>query len=62
MHLSLLKSADADDSGAVDLADAVTILNFLFRRGRLPEPVASCGVDDTDDELPCDAFAACPLP
>ena len=46
-------AADIDDSGVIDLTDAVRLLDFLFRGG--PEPPApgseACGEAPTADEL-----------
>ena len=54
------KSADSNDSGKVDLSDPVYLLRFLFSGGApIPEPVTSCGVDPTSDELSCESFASC---
>ena len=54
-----LKSADADDSGVVNLIDVTVILNGIFGlRGRLPDP-GDCGADPTEDELSCVAFPPC---
>jgi hypothetical protein len=54
-----LKAGDTDDSGHLDLADPLFLLNYLFRAGPAPgEPFAACGVDATADELTC-ATPAC---
>jgi hypothetical protein len=54
------KSADANDTGVVDLTDAVYLLNYLFRSGPAPaEPFASCGEDPRADELSCDSYPPC---
>jgi hypothetical protein len=45
--LRLFHRADPDSSGATDLADAVAILNFLFRRGAAPACAESA--DSNDD-------------
>jgi hypothetical protein len=47
-------AADANDSGDIDLADAIRILFRLFGgEGPLPPPGAeACGVDPTGDDLP----------
>lgn len=45
-------AADADDSGTVDLTDAVYTLQHLFLGGdRPPYPRECCGLDPTWDEL-----------
>ena len=56
-----MDSADANDDGKVDVADAIKILGHLFTQtGPLPPPFETCGIDETDDALGCDIFAACP--
>ena len=49
-----MDAADADDSGDVNLADAVAVFGYLFSDGpSLPPPAFPiCGADLTDDELP----------
>jgi hypothetical protein len=52
-------AADLDDDGAVELSDAILLLNFLFRGGAPPaSPFPASGVDETLDSLGCDL----PLP
>ncbi|MGQ9590574.1 MAG: hypothetical protein ACUVYA_09815 [Planctomycetota bacterium] len=54
-------AADADDSGGLEITDAVFVLNWLFLGGRtppLPGP-ESCGVDPSEDEIPCVYFQPC---
>ena len=48
-------AADANDDGEIQLADAVTILEFLFRAsGPLPDPgTGDSGPDPTTDDLTC---------
>ncbi len=54
------KSADADDSGELNLADAVYSLNSLFLLGPAPPlPNGACGADPTEDGLPCEAYPPC---
>jgi hypothetical protein len=56
------KAADADDSGRIELSDAVLVLDFLFRRGpELPQPFPDCGVDETTDSLGCADPPVCGL-
>ena len=47
---------DTDDSGAIDLADAIRLLNALFVPGSPPTapPNSSCGPDPTADDLECE--------
>ena len=43
-------SADFDDDGTVQLADAVLLLGFIFAAGAAPpEPFSRCGSDPTTD-------------
>ena len=59
--LPCLKSADTDDSGRIDLADAILILNHLFGLGAAPAPpYPGCGTDGVEDNLSCDRFPMCP--
>jgi uncharacterized repeat protein (TIGR03806 family) len=59
-ELSCLDAADADDSGALDLADAIFVLRFLFQGGAPPpSPHPGCGPDPTEDALGCEEFAPC---
>ncbi len=49
-------AADADDSGGVNIADAMFLLEFLFQDGPpIPAPSPRCGPDPTPDGLSCDA-------
>ncbi len=49
-----LDAADADDDGELNLADATTILEFLFGGGAIPAPsAATSGPDPTCDSLDC---------
>ncbi len=55
-----LKRGDADDNSAVDVTDAIRLLDYLFRNGaEPPQPFPGCGIDPTDDDLPCEAGAPC---
>ena len=53
-------AADANDSGSIDLSDAIRVFGFLFQGE--PPPLApgpfECGNDPTDDALHC-AESAC---
>jgi hypothetical protein len=54
------KSADANDSGVVDLTDPLYLLNFLFAGGdEPPAPFSECGHDSSPDDLSCDSFPSC---
>jgi len=51
---------DIDDSGDVDLSDAVFLFGFLFLGGAPPAPpLESCGSDPTPDDLACETFGGC---
>jgi hypothetical protein len=55
-----LDSADANDDGRVDISDGVFDLGFLFLGGDAPPaPFPDCGVDPTDDDVPCGSFPLC---
>ena len=57
---SCFDSADANDSGLVDIADAIAVLSHLFAQaGPLPAPFGECGVDTTEDGLECFGYAPC---
>lgn len=48
-------SADANDTGTLDVTDAVVQLEFLFLNGpAFPPPYPQAGIDPTPDELGCD--------
>ncbi len=52
--LPCLDSADVDDNSAVDLTDAIRLLEFLFLRGLPPAPPFTApGTDPTADRLAC---------
>ena len=47
-------AADMNDSGHLDLTDAILALEFIFRDGAPPSaPFPASGVDPTDDGLRC---------
>ena len=55
-----LDAADTDDSGRVDIADAVYSLMFLFLGGAPPsEPFTECATDMTIDSVPCRVYTPC---
>ena len=55
-----LDAADTDDSGVIDVSDAVSVFGVLFLgQGPPPAPGLSCGVDETDDRLDCRLFEPC---
>ena len=52
------RAADFDDSGAVEITDAVSLLNFLFLGGSAPNaPFPDLGEDPTSDPLDCRAVS-----
>jgi hypothetical protein len=58
--LTCLDSADSDDSGELDLTDAIYLLDYLFLGGSPPRaPFSECGRDGPGDLLGCESFAAC---
>jgi len=55
-----LDAVDVNDSGEVDIADAIKLLGYLFSRDPAPaEPFATCGQDTTADDLGCQSFPTC---
>jgi hypothetical protein len=55
-----LEAADADDSGELDVTDAIRSLTYLFLEGEPPaEPFSACGPDPTPDDLTCEDYAPC---
>ena len=52
------KAADADDSGRLDILDAIRIVDAIVGRSALPAPVV-CGVDPSQDPLECATSSAC---
>jgi hypothetical protein len=57
---SCADSADTDDSGKVDLNDAVRPLRYLFLGDPpLAPPFPDCGEDPSGDDLPCASQPAC---
>jgi hypothetical protein len=58
--LRCLDAADSNDSGAVDISDAVYSLQFLFIGGPAPKsPFPECGMDPFLDDLTSESFSAC---
>ena len=61
--LPCLDAADTDDSGKLDIADAIWTFNWLFAGDAAPADPGpdDCGNDPTaNDSLDCAAFGACP--
>jgi hypothetical protein len=56
-----LDAADGDDSGDLDLADALYTFFYLHLDGRPPPDPGplTCGGDPTFDGLPCDSYPPC---
>jgi hypothetical protein len=53
-------SADANDSGGLDITDPIFILGFLFLGSAPPPPpLERCRPDPAPDDLDCNAFTAC---
>ena len=57
------KALDIDDTGALDISDAINAIDYLFQNGLTPPaPFPACGEDPTADSLSCDnGTAACRL-
>ncbi|MBN1443613.1 MAG: hypothetical protein JXA90_12960 [Planctomycetes bacterium] len=55
-----LDACDADDTGRLELTDAVYVLSHLYLGGpALPAPSSACGRDPTPDTLSCES-SLCP--
>lgn len=55
-------ACDVDDSGSLNIGDAILLLNYLFQQGVAPAPpFPSCDQDPTQDTLSC-ASPLCPPP
>lgn len=53
-------ACDSNDDGALDVADAVYELSFLFTGGPPPAgPYPDCGFDPTPDDLSCESYFFC---
>ena len=60
--LGCADAADVNDDSGLDISDAVYLLAALFLGGsQIPPPYPDCGVDPTDDALPCES-ATCETP
>lgn len=58
--LSCLAAADANDDGQMNLADPISILQYLFGGGPQPaEPFLACGLDPTPSPFGCRAHPPC---
>ena len=56
-----LASADTNGDCALDLPDALFMLEFLFNGGPpLPAPFGACGIDSSGCALACTPLASCP--
>jgi len=55
-----MDAADADDSGALNIGDAILVLRFLFlgEEGP-PAPSGACGQDPSADALLCESYPPC---
>lgn len=57
-----LAALDTNDSEGVDIADAVSAIDYLFLPSvtTLPAPFPGCGLDPTPGSLSCDLVSGCP--
>jgi hypothetical protein len=54
-------ACDLDDSGTLEITDAIYALRFQFSDGPAPpEPFPGCGIDLVVDGLDCASYPACP--
>jgi hypothetical protein len=52
---------DCNDSGNIDISDAIHHFNTLFQGGPPPPPpFDTCGLDPTADPLVCELYQHCP--
>lgn len=60
--IDCLSACDCNDSGGLDISDAICILEGLFGMPASPPsaPHPLCGTDPTPDTLTCDSFVGCP--
>jgi hypothetical protein len=55
-----IDASDINDDGLVNIADAISLLEYLFEGGSVPPaPSSSCGPDDSIDNLTCQEFDGC---
>jgi hypothetical protein len=60
VNLPCERSADFDDSGTLNILDALGLINYLFLEGSPPvQPFPGCGLDATPDSLGCEGFTLC---
>jgi len=58
--LLCLDAADVDDSGTLDITDAVYSLSFQFLGGEPPPgPFPGCGIEEPIDGLDCQSYPGC---
>ncbi len=56
-------AADADDTGVIEITDAIFLLSHLFLGGGPPPaPYPGCGHDGTGDDLGCEVHSPCFTP
>ena len=54
-------AGDVNDDGALDLSDAIALLQYSFQGGPTPAPPhGACGPDLTFDALGCGGTPGCP--
>ena len=60
--IACLDAADANDTGTLDVSDAVSIVLLLFGGDNEPPDPGppGCDEDSTEDPLDCGEFASCP--
>jgi hypothetical protein len=56
-----LDACDADDSGSINVSDAIRVMQWLIQRGTPPAPPGPYvpGEDPSDDALSCDLEPSC---
>jgi hypothetical protein len=55
-----LNTADTNNVGGIDGAEATFVLQYLFVEGpMIPQPYPGRGIDPTEDEVGCESFPPC---
>lgn len=62
MSPSCPDAADTNDSGVIEVSDAILLLTYLFQDETAPPPPGPgiCGVDPTPSVLSMDCLDSCP--
>ena len=56
-----VNAANSNDDGAINVADGIALLGYLFSGAAAPPPpFDACGIDPTPDALECENYGGCP--